>query len=496
MRKPWDAFLVLMGMCSFLITFFQDNVPQCGVDILHWESILRQAKFNVNYIKVIKASKLTNFHLDYSQVGVFIQHFEPHFQHFVLLYIKYNVPVWIHWGNVNGGAPQHTRVLTQLLPFNSEVFVIRRVHTNKSAVEGTDSVSVCSNLLPEPNKSSRQKCGEHWHEIFSRMDVENIIALKKEDSKAREKQIAQEKAQKSHPLPGQKSSVKIYEWEEDEKTSISLFLRTMHGMYGVGGDEHAALEQVTKIEQATSDIPMSEPGETGGDELSAPGQATEIKKGISDIPMSEPGKTGGECAAPEHVVEIEQFTSDIPMSEPGETGGDELSAPKWVIKIKKGISDILMSEPGKTGGDERAPGVIKIKQGTSDIATEPGMHSASPPQLSPSLFTGQLMEDIYEHYGFIRSRNNRNTYKPTLEWSAIHRTLKVAKSAEEKTWKTVQRILGNPESSIDTGVRIPLSYFMAGLLDPNTNPLVELTPLWDLAINSVSPLQENINPNF
>src|ERR1700729_1440684 len=421
-RKSRDAFLALMGMCSFLITFFQDNVPQCGVDILRWESILRQAKLNVDYIKVVKASELTNFRSDYPRVGVFIQHFDPHFQHFVSLYIKYNVPVWIHWGDVDGGAPRHIGVLTQFLPFDSEVFAIRRAHTNESAVEGTDSVSVCSDPLPEPDKSSGQKRGEHWHEFFSRMDAENIIALKKEDSKAGEKRIAWEKAQKSQPLPGQKSSAKIYEWGEDEKTGFLLrkpisrnrardvwsgysmsqrrfnsfrnewdlcpelpsdgssdcdsddsiypkgtnFQRSLpHPTSTIpipsltsspgetGGDERAALEQVTEIEHATSDIPMSEPGETGGDELSAPEQATEIEKGISDIPMSEPG--GDERAAPEQVVEIEKGISDIPMSEPGETDGDELSAPEQATEVEKGISDIPMSEPGKTGAERAAP---------------------------------------------------------------------------------------------------------------------------------------------
>jgi hypothetical protein len=557
-----------MGMCSFLITFFQDNVPQHGVDIFRWESILQQAKFSVDYIKAVKASELTNFRSDYSRVGVFIQHFDPHFQHFVSLYIKYNVPVWIHWGNVNNGAPQHTGVLTRFLPFDSEVSAIRRAHTNESrgvatpnmknldarAVEGTVSVSVCSDTLPEPDKSSRQKRGELWHEFFSRMDAEKINALKKENLKARQTRINREHAQKSQPLPGTNSSATFFEWEEDVKTGFllrkpisrnhardvwsgySMNQRRFNSVrnewdlcskfsdadfsdcesddstYPKGTNFQRSLPHPTStipipsstsspgddipmsepgktdgdecapevIEQATSGIPMSEPGETGGDER-AP-EVFEIEQATSGIPMSEPGKTGGDERAPE-VIETEQATSDIPMSELGETSGDE-RAPE-VSETKQATSDIPMSEPGETGGDECAPKV------TSDVATEPGTRSASPP-LS---FTGRLVEDIYEYYGFIGSRDNGNVYEPTLEWSAVRRILK-DKSAEDKTWKTVQMVFGDPESSVDPRVRIPLTYFVAGLLDPDTNPLAELTSLWDLAVNSVSPLVANINPNF
>lgn len=110
----------------------------------------------------MQLQELTNFCLDYPQVGVFIQHLDPHFQHFVSLYFKYDVPVWIHWGNVDNRAPQHTRVLMQFMPFDSKVFAICRAHTNKSAVKGTDTVFVCSDGLPEPDKNSRQRCGEHW----------------------------------------------------------------------------------------------------------------------------------------------------------------------------------------------------------------------------------------------------------------------------------------------------------------------------------------------
>jgi hypothetical protein len=621
-RKSRDAFLALMGMCSFLITFFQDNVPQHGVDIFRWESILQQAKFSVDYIKAVKASELTNFRSDYSRVGVFIQHFDPHFQHFVSLYIKYNVPVWIHWGNVNNGAPQHTGVLTRFLPFDSEVSAIRRAHTNESrgvatpnmknldarAVEGTVSVSVCSDTLPEPDKSSRQKRGELWHEFFSRMDAEKINALKKENLKARQTRINREHAQKSQPLPGTNSSATFFEWEEDVKTGFllrkpisrnhardvwsgySMNQRRFNSVrnewdlcskfsdadfsdcesddstYPKGTNFQRSLPHPTStipipsstsspgddipmsepgktdgdecapevIEQATSGIPMSEPGETGGDER-AP-EVFEIEQATSGIPMSEPEETSGDERAPE-VFEIEQVTSDIPMSEPRETGGDE-RAPE-VSEIEQATSGIPMSEPGKTGGDERAPEVIETEQATSDIpmselgetsgderapevsetkqatsdipmsepgetggdecapkvtsdvATEPGTRSASPP-LS---FTGRLVEDIYEYYGFIGSRDNGNVYEPTLEWSAVRRILK-DKSAEDKTWKTVQMVFGDPESSVDPRVRIPLTYFVAGLLDPDTNPLAELTSLWDLAVNSVSPLVANINPNF
>jgi hypothetical protein len=72
----------------------------------------------------------------------------------------------------------------QFMPFDSKVFAIRRAHTNKSAVKGKDTVSVCSDGLSEPDKNSRQRCGEHWEEFLSRMDAEKNNALKKEDLKA------------------------------------------------------------------------------------------------------------------------------------------------------------------------------------------------------------------------------------------------------------------------------------------------------------------------
>ena len=231
--KSRDAFLPLMGWCSFLISHFHEQIPHRSVAILRWENILTtQAKLSLDYIQVIKASELTDFSVNYQRAGVVIEHFNSNFQCYVSNYIKCNVPVWIHWGEAKCGRPAHHGILNQYLPLNTEVSTARQfaLAARQVAAQVTMDVDrgVVENVgtarpLPEPERNSRQKRGELWHEFFTRMDRSRLDIIAKESSQAMQARLAKEKAQAGHPLPGQSSRAPtIYEWEEDIDTGFLL----------------------------------------------------------------------------------------------------------------------------------------------------------------------------------------------------------------------------------------------------------------------------------
>jgi hypothetical protein len=139
--KSRDAFLPLMGWCSFLMSHFHDPISRSGLNIQRWEPLLEKVKFSRDYIQVIKASELVDFSPTYPRSGVFIEHSDKYFGDYVdPTYKKCNVPVWIHWGAVGLGAPKHDGVLSRYLPSNSEVaaakmavLAIPRVAVTKAA---------------------------------------------------------------------------------------------------------------------------------------------------------------------------------------------------------------------------------------------------------------------------------------------------------------------------------------------------------------------------
>jgi len=220
--KSRDAFLVLMGLCSFFLSGFHGAIQQPGIGISRWESILQENKFSLDYIQVIKASELNDFSINYPRAGVFIDHLDPYFQHYVTAYTKYNVPVWIYWGNVNAGRPNHTGVLLQYLPSDAEVANVRAA-AGRPQVTATQSPPSLVNKHPEPEKGSGQGRGELWKDFFSRMEKSREKAIQREDSRAKTVRLSREAAQKAHPPPGLGSKApRVYEWEEDVSTGFLL----------------------------------------------------------------------------------------------------------------------------------------------------------------------------------------------------------------------------------------------------------------------------------
>jgi hypothetical protein len=91
-------------------------------------------------------------------------------------------------------------------------------------------------------------------------------------------------------------------------------------------------------------------------------------------------------------------------------------------------------------------------------------------------FERTLLEEIYTRYGFI-GLNDGVSYKPTL------------------TWQMVEKFFGHIQSGIDNNLQGSLSSFLELLLKPEVDP-VSLQSLWDLAIDSTSPLADNISTGF
>lgn len=228
--KSRDAFLPLIGWCSFLMSHFHVQIPNRQIDILRWEQLLSQVKFSPDYIQVIKASELVDFSAKYPRSGVFIEHSDPHFQQYVCYYIRCNVPVWIHWGRVCNGPPNHLGCLNQYLPLDHEVAAVRAAAQQTHGAINFDqhpaeSVGPANSELqfPEPEMHSRQKRGELWHEFFARMDKKRAAVIEKEDMQMKKARLAREKAQEGHPVPGLRSKApNVYEWEEDEETGFLL----------------------------------------------------------------------------------------------------------------------------------------------------------------------------------------------------------------------------------------------------------------------------------
>ena len=238
--KSRDAFLPLIGWCSFLMSHFHQPVPRSGLDIQRWEPLLQKAKFSLDYIQIIKTSELVDFSPTYRRTGVFIEHSEKDFGDYIdLIYRKSNVPCWIHWGDVRLGAPKHDGVLAMYLPSDAEVIAakmdsravpgvaVAKTATTRSlvdvpAVEG-DNQKDPVDKFPEPEKRSGQKRGESWQDFFARMDKRRTEGIAGEGTKAREARLAREKAQQNHPRPGISSRApSVYLWEEDIETGFLL----------------------------------------------------------------------------------------------------------------------------------------------------------------------------------------------------------------------------------------------------------------------------------
>jgi hypothetical protein len=238
--KSRDAFLPLMGWCSFLMSHFHDPISRSGLDIQRWEPLLAKAKFSQDYIQIIKASELVDFSPTYPRSGVFIKHGNEDFGGYVdLIYRKCNVPVWIYWGDVRFGAPKHDGVLSKYLPSNTEVADAKMaaqaapsVATAKAtAVQSLVDVQVVeggtqkdpAEKFPEPEKRSGQKRGETWQVFFARMVRRRNEEMAREDAKARNTRLARERAQQNHPPPGLSSRApSVYLWEEDIDTGFLL----------------------------------------------------------------------------------------------------------------------------------------------------------------------------------------------------------------------------------------------------------------------------------
>lgn len=231
-NKSRDAFLVLMGLCSFFMSLLHERVPQHGVHIARWEPILKLAKFKLDYIQVIKASELTEFSSSYPRAGVFIESFDPDFQKYVDLYIRCGVPVWIQWGNVNHGRPTYTGILIQYMPLDDEVRQVRQdaCAAGQPATQNTPIIDVqrvdpgsSASEFPMPHKASRQQRGESWKEFFARMDANRITAINRENSSDKQARLSREAAQKAHPRPGLSSkAARVFEWIEDDETGFLL----------------------------------------------------------------------------------------------------------------------------------------------------------------------------------------------------------------------------------------------------------------------------------
>jgi hypothetical protein len=230
--KSRDAFLPLMGWCSFLISHFHERDPDSNVGVFQWEKLLNQAKFSLDYIQIIKASELADFSVSYPRAGVFIEHNDSHFQHYVGKATKCNVPVWIHWGDVSYGKPVHFGILGQYFPNDVQVAAARqgvnepaghpaqgKMNVDHPVVETVGHVD----KFPEPEKHSRQKRGELPRDFFDRMDKIRAEAIETEDVAAKMKRGSREKAQEGHPAPGLNSRApKVFEWEADVVTGFLL----------------------------------------------------------------------------------------------------------------------------------------------------------------------------------------------------------------------------------------------------------------------------------
>jgi hypothetical protein len=234
-QKSRDAFLPLMGWCSFLMSCFHQHISQGGIDLFRWEVVLRQNRLPLDYIQVIKTSELVDFSTDYARVGTFMGHSDKGFDRYIGHWIKYNVPVWIHWGDVRYKPPVPSEVLRIYFPSDSEVMTAKATASREAARETastqaasnipveTGGPTIATNEYPKPEPRSGQKHGETWHQFFARMDEARAKRISHETAKAQQIRLAREAAQAKHPRPGLNSKApSVFEWEEDVNTGFLL----------------------------------------------------------------------------------------------------------------------------------------------------------------------------------------------------------------------------------------------------------------------------------
>ena len=185
------AFRVLMGYCGFCMATHTPDINDHSDFRRCWEMDLAKQKVPHNVIDLVRNSELNLFNANYPRAGVVVYH-DCKMLSFMSALVKWDVPVWIYWGAVNG----------PLFGYESKFF--------KFSPPYQDEIDRGLSMLRRPSRSSSsppifegsgQQPGELGLVYIARRAREIAEFVMKADERERAVFYSKAAAQMTHPLP-------------------------------------------------------------------------------------------------------------------------------------------------------------------------------------------------------------------------------------------------------------------------------------------------------
>jgi hypothetical protein len=180
-----DAFVPLMALCSFVMSFFHGVVLPPNVELLWVRALWRTTNLHPEWLQMFQNSPILDFSGRYPRIGTVVDVSTWRYLHLIRATANAGVPVWFWWGPLSPPMKcSPDPVLDVYFPTRDQVdaalraYKLPRVQTGFQEHHSTDIVAASSfdriataspvnrRTFPTPRPNSRQKYGKMWLEFF------------------------------------------------------------------------------------------------------------------------------------------------------------------------------------------------------------------------------------------------------------------------------------------------------------------------------------------
>ena len=220
-----DAFLLLLGHCSFAISLHGANFDELTPA---WAQILvGELGLHPVWVDQLKNSPVGNFSENSKRVGVFVHVGECQWLHLIPSLLRACVPIYFYWGEVDGNRLPASFHVKPYRPTSEQIAAA----VERAGAHSLDWIQPWASrsapqdpvLRPtppseqhhstEPERGSRQMRGETWQRFFTRQETRQSEYLARESAVQRQLRQDRAKAFRNCPEPGRCGPV-VYRWED------------------------------------------------------------------------------------------------------------------------------------------------------------------------------------------------------------------------------------------------------------------------------------------